>query len=102
MSLLSVEEREKRAKAIRKKLKAVEEVKEKQSAGQKLDAGQVSMTRYIHPYLPRLPFLYSLFPSFSPACLPFLLPSFLPSFLTFLLSSFLSDVAAVGQAGGGI
>ena len=40
-SLLSVEEREKRAKAIRKKLKAVEEVKEKQSSGQKLDAGQV-------------------------------------------------------------
>ena len=49
LSLLSAEEREKRAKAIRKKLKAVEEVKEKQSAGQKLDAGQVSKTLLLRP-----------------------------------------------------
>ena len=34
-------EKEKRAKAVRKKLKAVEEVKDKQKAGTKLDAGQV-------------------------------------------------------------
>ena len=49
LSLLSAEEREKRAKAIRKKLKAVEEVKEKQLAGQKLDAGQVSETLLLYP-----------------------------------------------------
>ena len=41
ISSLTGEEKEKRAKAVRKKLKAVEEVKDKQKAGTKLDAGQV-------------------------------------------------------------
>jgi hypothetical protein len=40
ISSLTGEEKEKRAKALRKKLKAVEEVKDKQKAGTKLDAGQ--------------------------------------------------------------
>lgn len=41
ISSMTAEEKEKRAKAIRKKLKAVEEVKDKQRSGTKLDAGQV-------------------------------------------------------------
>ena len=39
---LSLEEREKRIKAVKKKLKSIDEVKEKKAAGGKLDAGQVN------------------------------------------------------------
>ena len=87
LSLLSAEEREKRAKAIRKKLKAVEEVKEKQSAGQKLDAGQVSKTLLLCPdcfYPFHLFFLTHLLSALYPLLFPFI--TLLTRFqLTFLI-----------------
>ena len=42
LTALSAEEKEKRIKAVKKKLKAVDEVKSKRDSGTKLDAGQVS------------------------------------------------------------
>ena len=44
VSSLSGEEKEKKAKAIRKKLKSIEEVKDKRTAGTVLDAGQVKLS----------------------------------------------------------
>ena len=41
LTSLSAEEKEKRIKAVKKKLKAVDEVKGKRDSGVKLDAGQV-------------------------------------------------------------
>lgn len=54
ISALTGEEKEKRAKAVKKKLKAVEEVKDKQRGGLKLDAGQVdlSLSHCLYQLLP--------------------------------------------------